>query len=653
MNHNRHVTKYGALQMKIRKKYATLLRKTKYVYEEEQWVALCVHNNTIPFLEWYPVCNEIQTHEPTKVRDLLECQFVNLSIGDDRCFVIGFNDENRPVIEFAARTSEDARSWIEEIQVCLRRIGCMPATDNEYQPMPCREAEKDSDTTSGSGSGNSLDVGTTTIEPPTISPSVMRRSPAAVSQRYYSLSEVIPMPSTTSSSSIPIPIPAGKCITTNNNHYFPDISPPSSPPASIRRESTSIATSPPRRSTKESMSPPVDEPPPKLPPRKVVIDLNSPIPLTPTSPKSTISTTTPIADGARSAGHQYSMPMTESSVSKQSDGIYRRAAPIEPYDLIPMANAKTAGSPDRAEASVYTRFVFPTNGSDKSISDESSRLSQEIAQLRMSTASSSTSTTTEDSNDSTKSYPGDHIYNQVIPPPRPPPKSSSTTLYSQGFSYAGASREESVPLKTVSILMTLCVEHLKLVEINGRIWVSGWSEEKNGALCHLLHFGDQIVEVNDTPVRSLSELPGIFLGARPGIPIPFKIRSTPHGQTYTLTKPKNVYTPRSFGIVLHKKKNRIEEVVPRSPAFLSGIPAKMSPFLYGRTEVSSVITEVNGIPLNPFAANDLFYKRMEQVPNGTDFQIVVQPKDFITLIKDQLKAGNKTMRRRMTTDNAT
>ena len=68
-------------------------------------MALCVHNSQIPLLEWYPAANEILNHEPTKVLDLFECLFVHISIGDDRCFVIGFVDKNRPVIEFAARNA--------------------------------------------------------------------------------------------------------------------------------------------------------------------------------------------------------------------------------------------------------------------------------------------------------------------------------------------------------------------------------------------------------------------------------------------------------------------------------------------------------------------------------------------------------------------
>ena len=111
----------------------------------------------------------------------------------------------------------------------------------------------------------------------------------------------------------------------------------------------------------------------------------------------------------------------------------------------------------------------------------------------------------------------------------------------------------------------------------------------------------------------------------------------PHGSTYVIKKPNDLYTPRSFGIIFHKKKNRIEEIVPLSKAAKAGIPAKMSPFLYGRSEVASVITEVDGIPLNPFAINEQFYRRVEKVPNGSEVKLVIQPHDFVKLVKKQLK----------------
>ena len=50
-----------------------------------------------------------------------------------------------------------------------------------------------------------------------------------------------------------------------------------------------------------------------------------------------------------------------------------------------------------------------------------------------------------------------------------------------------------------------------------------------------------------------------------------------------------------------------------------------------------MITEVNGIPLNPFATNEQFYKRIVTLNNGSEIRLVTHPYDFIKLIKQQLK----------------
>lgn len=55
------------------------------------------------------------------------------------------------------------------------------------------------------------------------------------------------------------------------------------------------------------------------------------------------------------------------------------------------------------------------------------------------------------------------------------------------------------------------------------------------------------------------------------------------------------------------------------------------------SEVPAVITEVEGIPLNPFAKNEQFFHRLEKLAHGTSFNIIIHPRDLIKLIKSQLK----------------
>ncbi|KAE9552639.1 hypothetical protein FO519_004152 [Halicephalobus sp. NKZ332] len=562
MNLDRQVTKYGGLQTKVRKKGGTLIRKKKFVYDEEQWVALCVHNQQIPFLEWYPTAAEIRKHEPTKVQDLLDCLFVHLSIGDDRCFVIGFADENRPVIEFAARTTEDAKSWIEEITSCLRKLNCLSDRDNEYQSMPIQQyPEREEE----------IGAGLIKAPPPRTSPQITPRD------RRLNLTDEIPLPSSTA----PV-LPPRPAVMLNDQQTFsniPDQSPPSSPPVSPSTQ-RAILCSPKRISNLPSLPDPSSKVlPPKLPPRKIP-DLTTPLPMSPTTPN------TKMPNGH----HQYDFPLTPPTGPRQSEA---------QYDLCPTPNGTSAPT---TTGMVYSKFAF---GPENEIA-----LSQEMIQLRMSSASSST---TEDSHESTKSHPGE--YTLLTPPPRPP---KNLALSSGSLNYAGSFRESRTPARTISLLLTICVEHLALVEVAGNVWIGGWSEEQNATLTNLIHFGDQLVEVN-------------------GKQIPIKLRSMPHGSTYVVKKPHDLYTPRSFGIIFHNRKNRIDEIVPLSRAAKAGIPGKMGPFLYGRSEVASVVTEMDGVPLNPFAINEQFYRRVEKVPNGAEIKLVIQPHDFVKLVKKQLK----------------
>jgi hypothetical protein len=242
------------------------------------------------------------------------------------------------------------------------------------------------------------------------------------------------------------------------------------------------------------------------------------------------------------------------------------------------------------------------------------------------------SSSTEDSNESTKSQPND----SPSIPPRPP---KLNALSAHSLNYAGSFREKKAVTKEISLLLSICLESLLLAEVAGSVWIAGWAESQNSLLCDKIHVGDQLVEVDGTPIKSIKQFPNVFHNhSMPGQPIPLKIRTLPHGTTYLIVKPFNVYTPRTFGIILHKKKNRIDEIIPHTPAAKAGLLPKQQPFLWGREYVSPVITEVNGIPLNPFATNEQFYKRIEKLTNGSEIRIIIQPYDFCKLIKQQLKS---------------
>lgn len=68
------------------------------------------------------------------------------------------------------------------------------------------------------------------------------------------------------------------------------------------------------------------------------------------------------------------------------------------------------------------------------------------------------------------------------------------------------------------------------------------------------------------------------------------------------------------------------------------VPSRVTPYIYGgASEVAAVITELDGIPLNPFAANEQLFQRFERVVDGATTNLIVHPSDLVKLFKQELK----------------
>lgn len=55
--------------------------------------------------------------------------------------------------------------------------------------------------------------------------------------------------------------------------------------------------------------------------------------------------------------------------------------------------------------------------------------------------------------------------------------------------------------------------------------------------------------------------------------------------------------------------------------------------------VQSVITEVEDIPLDMFSKNKEPLQKIDSIPSGHSFSVVVHPRDFVKLLKAQLKTN--------------
>ncbi|KAI1724440.1 hypothetical protein Ddc_05677 [Ditylenchus destructor] len=614
----------GELQVKIQKKSGTLRLKKKFVFGDELWVALCVHDNKIPLLEWYAKEASISSHEPLKVEDLLMCLFVNQSLRDDRCFTIGFTDENRPTLEFSAQTAQQCKFWVSIISSTLKRLNCLHESENIYSEFLSGEIQNPAEYSSHIRN----------IQAPSVSPPPTPRSV----QRPPTISPTLERKRINLSDQIPIRLTNEAAAETSN----------------CQREGTSPVAGPSCTSPlklpvihhqqKKDSETSGDLTPPPLPPR------------TPRTTDTFPSTSSPPQNGASTkirGKYQYDFPQS----------------PPANYDMLSY-NSQHDGA--------YSLLNF-SHSLGKSLEEEHLYGAETRHQLTPNISSQSESRAST-SSESQRSNPDENSYLAMGPQQRLP----------KSFQYDGEKcssvknnftniETSSSTLKTISLLLTICIEDISFAEVGNKIWITGWNPVRDNLLKNLIHFGDEVVQIGNEPVRNINQIPALFYAnSLPGMPIEIVIRPIPNGSTYSIAKPLN--PKKSLGIAFHKKTNTIvlnddsNKMPPNSPKYIGDnaqvtftrIPSKVPAYFFARgmvmsdknegsssdtlkrnytiTEVPAVITEVDGIPLNPFAKNEQFFQRLERFSQGTVFTVIIHPLDFVDALKDSLKL-NKNYKR--------
>uniref|UniRef100_A0A915JHS7 PH domain-containing protein n=1 Tax=Romanomermis culicivorax TaxID=13658 RepID=A0A915JHS7_ROMCU len=140
------------------------LSKKTTSYLPEKSCVLCVHRNSLPFLEVYTTeatrvrnlknigsvsyktvgfCfgagyqsnndgiksvkeEDVAHHMPQNVYDLFDCSFISRALENDRTFIVGFKDPYRKTLEFTALTSNDCDDWIDTLTRELSDLRCLP-----------------------------------------------------------------------------------------------------------------------------------------------------------------------------------------------------------------------------------------------------------------------------------------------------------------------------------------------------------------------------------------------------------------------------------------------------------------------------------------------------------------------------------------------
>ncbi|VDM38876.1 unnamed protein product [Toxocara canis] len=652
MSVQREVIKSNWLQHKVRKKSGTLIRKKlsalwevsesefvvhldyfrlhmnlprtlllekedesfkcnqKIRYEEAEWVVLCVHDDRIPLLEW-----------PTKVIDLLDSAFVTPVISDSRSFIIGFTHSSREPIELAALTPEDCSDWVHTSMATLVRLRCLNDSTNVYTAL--------SDSA------------------PTIYPNSTEQRPYQ-----FSLDDEVPH------SSAPV-LMATETETNEVSPYehlalavdFGNMS-TSDQNSSCESSAARVADAAKMRRKSECGK---DIPPP-LPPRDATLP-SSPLirdATLPSSPRLSSPRAGSVYDFPRNCvsspkgvygtlEHNRHSPINSplsttaspvSPLARSSDcGLLADGSSILSQEIAPPKEMETRTHAKRGYSIPSSIVITPrdqrslenaavgcasVNGTVKNNAYDIPLCIPSDNQFRSSSLVETAETQVVNSTSETSSSASPRTLKSPTP---------SNDLYA---SPVGTTLTKLTP---IAIQLTLCVESIAFVEINERIWIAGWTASSDKHLAGALRIGDELVQVGGVRVEEISHLPGLFYSSSiPGSPVNLLIRQVPYGTEYTFTKTCRNY---DFGVVLHKHKNKLEEVRGGSPAFQAGIRAHIVGM--NGTLTSACVTHFDGRPLSLFSRNDELLNLIGMVPFMSKFTLIIQPYDFMKEIKREIK----------------
>ncbi|XP_074643532.1 uncharacterized protein LOC141900511 [Tubulanus polymorphus] len=183
----------------------------------------------------------------------------------------------------------------------------------------------------------------------------------------------------------------------------------------------------------------------------------------------------------------------------------------------------------------------------------------------------------------------------------------------------------------VSLRKKDCHHTLALIEILDAVWIAGWNQKARPFLHSAFHIGDQIVSVNGFQVTRSKDIPRVLDSSRDDVKVEFIVKRTPHAKVFAI---KRSAEGEHLGFKREGGTAEIGFVNLAGLAAKHGLSAKAQT-IDGSDLCNWVITEINNRPLNLFFKDNEIEYRLNAV--GRDISLMVQPKDFIKLLKKQLK----------------
>ncbi|CDW57660.1 hypothetical protein TTRE_0000595301 [Trichuris trichiura] len=561
---------------------------------------------------------EVMMHSPVRVVDLLDCAYVIRTVADDCKLSIGFEHEDRLPIQMATVSLEEREDWVQALTEKLCSIGCMNVPTNLYSAYP-RFGSPSEDQKLGTS----------------------QQMPVASS------TEACPLAECTSYESLR---PTVAAVDAPDNMDMEQYLVPESTVESKRASSrTSDIVEQPTDQIADTFSCDVSRSmqKPPLPPRDSIISHSSNVLAFTKSP---ISENVVVSNDSSA----YDVP-TSSTLSASLLSAMRRSEPLsQPSVEVPdeccgggstftLASCSEAVSRLSDDAS---RKSSTSSGqsSQASISSFYKSLPKEKQRVQRLCPSSLTQQCASHlSVDVATSQPIDSEEQASSPPvpAEPPPLLPPKKLLS--MLRVSLREQEVLRLKTEvqshhGLKITLSIAeilHIAFVDVAGFLWICGWqTSDVSGKLRSFVHIGDRLVAVDGLPIDCDAQLRS-FISNRFALDRKCEVvlKRMPMAKVFLF---KRSHDGECVGLTTRKGKNEVEAVREGSLAWRAGFRVKTISSINPDMETTWYVTEVNSRPVSMFSKNGECKQRLTAI--GRELSIVVQPTDFVKLLKRQMKS---------------
>ncbi|XP_076461879.1 uncharacterized protein LOC143294318 [Babylonia areolata] len=191
-------------------------------------------------------------------------------------------------------------------------------------------------------------------------------------------------------------------------------------------------------------------------------------------------------------------------------------------------------------------------------------------------------------------------------------------------------QEMDLPGVTVTVSLRAS-QGIALVDCADAVCIVGWNQKDFPSLHGKFHIGDQLISVCNVKITSAT-MAQKMLKHPPVDLVEMLVKRTPHARVLAI---RRVAEGQSIGIKRNGGTAEILYVDPNGLAAENGLPLHAAGVQSSPSRVNWVLTEINSRHLNLFFKDNEIEHRLNAV--GREITIVVQPSDYITELKKQLK----------------